>query len=138
VVTGRVEADYEGDFTNQNSVNISSPRNGQLRTRLAWARLDTKVADSLPIFWEFGQDWTLYSSTLPSLFETTGTAISMGALWERAPMFRTGVQFHAGDLKIQPEFAYRACRCSGYLSRSPTNNGHGLATGPAQKATSQP
>src|SRR6266852_2725312 len=105
VVTGRVEADYEGDFTNQNSVNISSPRNGQLRTRLAWARLDTKVADSLPIFWEFGQDWTLYSSTLPSLFETTGTAISMGALWERAPMFRTGVQFHAGDLKVQPEFA---------------------------------
>jgi len=105
VVTGRVEADYEGDFTNQNSVNISSPRNGQLRTRLAWARLDTKVADSLPVFLEFGQDWTLYSSTLPSLFETTGTAIAMGALWERAPMFRTGVQFHSGGLKVQPEFA---------------------------------
>src|SRR3989441_11222967 len=32
VVTGRVEADYEGDFTNQNSVNISSARNGQFRT----------------------------------------------------------------------------------------------------------
>jgi hypothetical protein len=105
VVTGRVEADYEGDFTNQNSVNISSPRNGQLRTRLAWARLDTKVADSLPVFLEFGQDWTLYSSTLPSLFETTGTAIAMGALWERAPMFRTGVQFHSGGLRVQPEFA---------------------------------
>jgi hypothetical protein len=29
----------------------------------------------------------------------------MGALWERVPMFRTGVQFHSGDLKIQPEFA---------------------------------
>jgi hypothetical protein len=105
VVTGRVEADYEGDFTNQNSVNISSPRNGQLRTRLAWARLDTKLGGSLPWFAEFGQDWTLYSSTLPSLFETTGTAISMGALWERAPMFRTGVQFHSGGLKVQPEFA---------------------------------
>src|SRR5437879_3508856 len=105
VVTGRVEADYEGDFTNQNSVNISSPRNGQLRTRLAWARLDTKLAGSLPWFAEFGQDWTLYSSTLPSLFETTGTAIAMGALWERAPMFRTGVQFHSGNLKVQPEFA---------------------------------
>src|SRR2546426_4499964 len=105
VVTGRVEADYEGDFTNQNSVNISSPRNGQLRTRLAWARLDTKLGGSLPWFAEFGQDWTLYSSTLPSLFETTGTAISMGSLWERAPMFRTGVQFHSGGLKIQPEFA---------------------------------
>jgi len=105
VVTGRVEADYEGDFTNQNSVNISSARNGQLRTRLAWARLDTKIGDSLPVFWEFGQDWTLYSSTLPSLFETTGTAIGMGSLWERAPMFRTGVQFHSGNLKVQPEFA---------------------------------
>jgi len=105
VVTGRVEADYEGDFTNQNSVNISSPRNGQLRTRLAWARLDTKLGGSLPWFAEFGQDWTLYSSTLPSLFETTGTAIAMGALWERAPMFRTGVQFHSGNLKVQPEFA---------------------------------
>jgi hypothetical protein len=105
VVTGRLEADYEGDFTNQNSVNISSVRNGQLRTRLAWARLDTKLGGSLPWFAEFGQDWTLYSSTLPSLFETTGTAIAMGALWERAPMFKTGVQFHSGDLKIQPEFA---------------------------------
>ncbi|HEX9222806.1 MAG TPA: hypothetical protein VF860_05710, partial [Candidatus Acidoferrales bacterium] len=99
VVTGRVEADYEGDFTNQNSVNISSARNGQFRTRLAWARLDTKMGGSLPWFAEFGQDWTLYSSTLPSLFETTGTAIGMGSLWERAPMFRTGVQFHSGDLK---------------------------------------
>src|SRR3989442_1358498 len=100
VVTGRVEADYEGDFTNQNSVNISSARNGQFRTRLAWARLDTKLGGSLPWFAEFGQDWTLYSSTLPSLFETTGTAIGMGSLWERAPMFRTGVQFHSGDLKV--------------------------------------
>lgn len=105
VVTGRLEADYEGDFTNQNSVNISSVRNGQLRTRLAWARLDTKLGGSLPWFAEFGQDWTLYSSTLPSLFETTGTAIAMGALWERAPMFKTGIQFHSGDLKVQPEFA---------------------------------
>src|SRR6266446_3586436 len=105
MVTGRVEADYEGDFTNQNSVNISSPRNGQLRPPLAWARLDTKLGGGLPWFAEFGQDWTLYSSTLPSLFETTGTAISMGALWERAPMFRTGVQFHSGGLKVQPEFA---------------------------------
>lgn len=105
VVTGRVEADWEGDFTNQNSVNISSIRNGQLRTRLAWARLDTKLADSLPVFAEFGQDWTLYSSTLPALYETTGTAIGMGALWERAPLFKVGAQFHSGDLKIQPEFA---------------------------------
>lgn len=105
VLTGKVEADYEGDFTNANSVNISSVRNGQFRTRLAWARLDTKLSGTLPWFAEFGQDWALYSSSLPAIYETTGTAIGMGALWERVPQFRTGVQFHSGDLKIQPEFA---------------------------------
>ena len=105
VLTGKVEADYEGDFTNANSVNISSVRNGQFRTRVAWARLDTKLGGSLPWFALFGQDWALYSTSLPALYETTGTAIGMGALWERVPMFRTGVQFHSGDLKIQPEFA---------------------------------
>src|ERR1700674_3714556 len=105
VLTGRVEADYEGDFTNANSVHISSVRNGQFRTRLAWARLDTKLGGSVPWFAEFGQDWALYSSSLPALYETTGTAIGMGALWERVPMFRTGVQFQSGNVKIQPEFA---------------------------------
>src|SRR5712692_6916154 len=105
VLTGKVEADYEGDFTNANSVNISSVRNGQFRTRLAWARLDTKLGGTLPWFAEFGQDWALYSSSLPALYETTGTAIGMGALWERVPMFKTGVQFQSGNVKIQPEFA---------------------------------
>jgi hypothetical protein len=105
VLTGKVEADYEGDFTNANSVNISSVRNGQFRTRLAWARLDTKLGGTLPWFAEFGQDWALYSSSLPAIYETTGTAIGMGALWERVPMFKTGVQFQSGKVKIQPEFA---------------------------------
>jgi hypothetical protein len=105
VLTGKVEADYEGDFTNANSVNISSVRNGQFRTRLAWGRVDAKLGGTLPWFALFGQDWALYSSSLPNIYETTGTAIGMGALWERVPQFRTGVQFHSGDLKIQPEFA---------------------------------
>jgi hypothetical protein len=105
VLTGKVEADYEGDFTNANSVNISSVRNGQFRTRVAWGRLDTKLGGTLPWFAEFGQDWALYSSSLPNIYETTGTAIGMGALWERVPMFKTGVQFQSGKVKIQPEFA---------------------------------
>jgi hypothetical protein len=105
VLTGKVEADYEGDFTNANSVNISSVRNGQFRTRVAWGRVDAKLGGTLPWFALFGQDWALYSSSLPNIYETTGTAIGMGALWERVPQLRTGVQFHSGDLKIQPEFA---------------------------------
>jgi hypothetical protein len=103
-VTGRVEGDFEGDYTDVNNRNISSVRNGQFSLRLAWVRLDRKLG-TLPWFAEFGQDWSLLSSTLPNLFETTGLGIGMGSLYERIPMFRTGLQFPAGDVKVQPEFA---------------------------------
>jgi hypothetical protein len=104
-VTGRVEGDFEGDYTNVNNRNISGSARSQFSLRLAWVRLDHKIGD-LPWFAEFGEDWSLLgSSTLPSLFETTGLGVGMGSLYERMPLFRTGVQFHAGDFKVQPEFA---------------------------------
>jgi hypothetical protein len=104
-VTGRVEGDFEGDYTDVNNRNISSSARSQFSLRLAWVRLDHKIGD-LPWFASFGMDWALLgSSTLPSLFETTGLGVGMGSLYERMPLFRTGVQFHSGDLKIQPEFA---------------------------------
>jgi hypothetical protein len=103
-LTGRVEGDFEGDYTDVNNRNISSVRSNQFSLRLAWVRLDHKLG-TLPWFAEFGQDWSLLSSTLPNLFETTGLGVGMGSLYERIPMFRTGVQFPAGDFKIQPEFA---------------------------------
>src|SRR6201997_2805203 len=103
-VTGRCEGDFEADYTDVNNRNISSARSSQFGVRLAYMRLDSKLG-TLPWFAQFGQDWLLVSSTLPSLFETTGLALGMGALWERSPLFKTGVQFHAGELKVQPEFA---------------------------------
>jgi hypothetical protein len=103
-ITGKVEADFEGDFTDVSNRNISSARSSQFGVRLAYMRLDHKLGD-LPWFAEFGQDWSLISSSLPNLFETTGLGLGMGTLYERIPQFRTGIQFHAGDLKIQPEFA---------------------------------
>ena len=104
-VTGRVEGDFEGDYTDVSNRNISAVRSNQFSLRLAWMRLDHKIG-GLPWFAEFGQDWSLLgSSTLPSLFETTGLGVGMGSLYERMPQFKTGMQFHAGDLKIQPEFA---------------------------------
>src|ERR1700674_4291529 len=104
-VTAKVEADFEGDYTNVNNRNISGVRSSQFSIRLAYMRLDDKLGGALPWFAQFGQDWSLLSSTLPNLFETTGLGLGMGSLWERMPQFRTGVQFHAGDLKIQPEVA---------------------------------
>jgi hypothetical protein len=104
-ITGRVEGDFEGDYTDVSNRNISSVRSNQFSLRLAWMRLDHTLG-GLPRFAEFGQDWSILgSSTLPSLFETTGLGVGMGSLYERIPQFRTGVQFHAGDLKIQPEVA---------------------------------
>ncbi len=104
-VTGKVEGDFEGDYTDVSNRNISSVRSNEFTLRLAYMRLDHKIGD-LPWFAEFGQDWSLLgSSTLPSLFETTGLGVAMGSLYERIPQFKTGVQFRAGDVKIQPEVA---------------------------------
>jgi len=103
-ITAKVEADFEGDYTDVSNRNISSVRSSQFDLRLAYARLDHKLGE-LPWFAEFGQDWSLISSSLPSLFETTGLGVAMGTLYERTPQFRTGIQFHSGALKIQPEFA---------------------------------
>jgi hypothetical protein len=104
-ITGRVEGDFEGDYTDVNNRNISSVRNSQFSLRLAWMRIDHTIG-GLPWFAEFGQDWSLLgSSTLPALFETTGLGVGMGSLYERIPQFKTGIQFHAGEVKIQPEVA---------------------------------
>jgi hypothetical protein len=104
-LTGKLEFDFEGNFTNVNNRNISANRSSQPSLRLAWVRLDTKLGDT-PFFVQFGQDWSIFgSSTLMDLFETTGFGFAQGNLYERLPMFRTGLQFGKGDFKVQPEFA---------------------------------
>jgi hypothetical protein len=104
-LTGKLEFDFEGDFTNVNNRNISSVRSSMPSLRLAWARLDTKFHDH-PVFIQLGQDWSIFgSSTLMDIFETTGFGFAQGNLYERMPMIRTGVQFQRKDLKIQPELA---------------------------------
>jgi hypothetical protein len=105
VFTGKIEFDFEGDFTTVNNRNASSVRNPQPSLRLAWVRMDTKIGD-LPVFAEIGQDWTLTaSSTFSDLIETTQAGAFFGNIYERLPQIKAGVQFHVGELKIQPEFA---------------------------------
>jgi len=103
IFSGKVEFDFEGDYTLVNNRNASSVRNPQPSLRLAWVRMDTKVGD-LPVFVEFGQDWTLVSaSTFADLVETTQAGAFFGNPYERLPQVKAGVQFHAGDFKVQPE-----------------------------------
>lgn len=108
-VTGKLEADFEGNFTRTLNRNISTVRSSQFSIRLAWGRIDYKVDEKNDLYALFGQDWTPFgSSTLPNLFETTGLGLGFGTLYERAPQFRFGVVHKVGgsrNLSISPEFA---------------------------------
>src|SRR5882724_4335146 len=110
VITGRVELDFEGDFTRVNNRNISSIRSSQPSIRLAWARIDRRFNDKVTGFALFGQDWTPFaSSTLPTTIENTNFGgIGYGAIYQRLPQVRAGFSYNAGGArswKLQPEFA---------------------------------
>ena len=50
VITGRVELDFEGDFTRVDNRNVSSIRSSQPSLRLAWARIDRRFNDKVTGF----------------------------------------------------------------------------------------
>ena len=108
-LTGKVEGDFEGGFTEVDNADVSSVRNPTPRLRLAYARLDYAASDSSDVFFEAGQDWSLFgSSALPNILETTFLGYYSGDIWERTPQLRFGlVQKLGGDrnLKFSPEFA---------------------------------
>lgn len=108
-LTGRIEADFEGDFTRVLNRNISSIRSSQPSIRLGWMRVDRLLTEKSSVFALFGQDWTPFgSSTLPNLFETTGLGLGFGTLYERAPQARFGYARNLGgrySVRLQPEFA---------------------------------
>jgi len=106
VLTGKIEADFEGNFSRVNNRNISTIRSSMFQLRQGYVRLDYKPSDQNSVFALFGQDWTPFtSSTLPNLFETTGLGVGFGTLYERLPQFRFGYQHNFGSWQIGPEFA---------------------------------
>ena len=108
-VTGQVEADFEGNFSRADNRNVSSIRSNALQLRLAFGRIDWTASPNTDIFFEAGQDWTIYgSSALMNLLETTFFGAYWGNTYERSPQFRAGfVQKLGGSLnfKLSPEFA---------------------------------
>jgi hypothetical protein len=110
VITGKIEFDFEGNFTRVNNRNISSVRSSQPSIRLAWARIDRRFSENTTGFALFGQDWTPFvSSTLPNMIENTNFGgLGYGAAYERAPQARFGFNFNTHSsraLIFQPEFA---------------------------------
>jgi len=110
VITGRLEFDFEGDFTRVNNRNVSSIRSSQPSLRLAWARIDRRFNDKFAGFVLFGQDWSPFaSSTLPNMIENTNFGgIGFGAIYQRVPQTRVGFSYNLGgprSVKLAPEFA---------------------------------
>ena len=108
-LTGKVEGDLEGGFTEVDNADVSSIRNPTPRLRLAYGRLDYAASDNSDVFFEAGQNWSLFgSAALPNILETTFLGAYSGNIWERTPQLRFGiVQKLGGDrnFKLSPEFA---------------------------------
>jgi hypothetical protein len=105
-ITGKIEADFEGNFSRADNRNLSSIRSSMPSIRLAYVRLDYKAGEKDTFSTVLGQDWTPFSSsTLPNLLETTILGGGYGTLWERDPQIRFGWTHDFGGFKLMPEVA---------------------------------
>ena len=109
-LTGKIEFDFEGDFTRANNRNISSIRSSQPSIRLAWVRIDRWFNDKTSAFALFGQDWAPFvSSTMPNMIENTNFGgLGYGAAYTRIPQARFGFNHKFGgwrDFRFGPEIA---------------------------------
>ncbi len=109
-LTGKVEGDLEGNFSEVDNADVSSIRNPSPRLRLAYVRMDYAATDKSDIFFEGGQDWTIFgSNALPNIVETTFLGAYSGDVWERSPQFRFGLIQKLGssdrNFKFSPEIA---------------------------------
>ncbi len=110
VLTGRMEADFEGNFNESDNADVTSIRNPNLRLRLAYVRLDYRHSDATSLFFVGGQDWTLFGSkALSNVLDTTWNDADYGAIYNRSPQFRFGLvqklSSSPWNLKLSPEFA---------------------------------
>jgi len=91
-VTGKIELDFEGNYTAVANRGISTLRSSMPSIRLAFGRLDYAASPKTMIYAVFGQDWTPFgSSTLPNSIETTGLGIGFGSMYERVQQAKGGV-----------------------------------------------
>jgi len=108
-LTGKLEIDFEGNFSRVDNRSISTIRSNAPQIRLGWTRLDYAASDKDTVFALFGQDWTPFgSSTLPATIETTGVGVGFGSLYERAPLIKGGFVHNFGGsrtFKLSPEVA---------------------------------
>ncbi|MGA2978124.1 MAG: hypothetical protein ABSD76_00905 [Terriglobales bacterium] len=89
--TGKIEGDFEGNFTSVDNADVSSIRNSAPRIRLAFVRMDYHASENTDIFFVGGQDWTLFGSgALMNILETTFNGAYWGNIYTRSPQLRVG------------------------------------------------
>ncbi len=107
-LTGKIEGDFEGNFSEVDNRDVSSIRSNMPQLRLAFVRLDYHASDATDIFFVGGQDWTLFGSgALTDMFETTFNAAFWGDVYTRSPQLRVGfVQTlsHEHKVKLEGQF----------------------------------
>jgi len=90
-LTGKIEGDFEGNFSEVDNRDVSSIRSNEPQLRLAYVRLDYHASDTFDVFFVGGQDWTLFGSgALENIVETTFNGAFWGNVWERSPQLRGG------------------------------------------------
>ena len=90
-LTGKIEGDFEGNFSEVDNRDVSSIRSNEPQLRLAFVRLDYHASENTDIFFIGGQDWTLFGSgALMNIVETTFNGAFWGNIWERSPQLRGG------------------------------------------------
>src|SRR5258706_2968019 len=137
-ITGKIEFDFEGDFTRANNRNITSIRSSQPSIRLAWVRIDRRFSDNNSAFVLFGQDWSPFvSSTMPNMIENTNFGgIGYGAAYTRIPQARFGFNHKIGgsrELTVGPSISNMQSAFGGL----PMDVANQLAFGERQGADSQ-
>ncbi len=78
-LTGKIEGDFEGNFSEVDNRDVSSIRSNEPQLRLAYVRLDYHASDAFDVFFLGGQDWTLFGSgALENIVETTFNGALLG------------------------------------------------------------
>ncbi len=107
-LTGKIEGDFEGNFSEVDNRDVSSIRSNEPQLRLAFVRLDYHASDAFDVFFLGGQDWTLFGSgALENIVETTFNGAFWGNIWERSPQMRGGFIWtldKAHHVNLEPQF----------------------------------
>jgi hypothetical protein len=90
-LTGKIEGDFEGNFSEVDNRDVSSIRSNMPQLRLAFVRLDYHAGENTDIFFVGGQDWTLFGSgAMENIVETTFNGAFWGNIYTRSPQLRGG------------------------------------------------